>query len=56
MDLNTFDLSLGININTLAYINEQPIRMMAKSQSTGQMFFVIEFDLAKEAITSAKTL
>lgn len=45
MNLNTFDLSLGININAIPYLNNQPIRMMAKSKQTGKYFFIVEFDL-----------
>ncbi|KAI9207468.1 uncharacterized protein BJ171DRAFT_492820 [Polychytrium aggregatum] len=48
IDLNTFDLSLGININLLRYLNDQPIRLMAKSQKDNTPFFVIEFDLSQE--------
>jgi hypothetical protein len=55
--LNTFDLSLGININTLQYMNQQPIRMLAKSQSTGVVFFWVEFDLVPDpGCTSGGTL
>jgi hypothetical protein len=53
MDLNTFDVSLGINVNALQYLNEQPIRMMSKSQSTGRVFFVIEFNLIKDPCHSS---
>ncbi|KAJ3181940.1 hypothetical protein HDU85_003457 [Gaertneriomyces sp. JEL0708] len=45
IDLNTFDLTLGININLLQYLNGQPIRMMSKSLSKGDPFYVVEFDL-----------
>eukprot|EP00842_Homolaphlyctis_polyrhiza_P000734 jgi/Hompol1/1661/HPOL_005674-RA len=47
IDLNTFDLTLGININLLRYLKKQPVRLMAKSQSKNIHLFVIEFDLVK---------
>ncbi|KAI8928416.1 hypothetical protein BC831DRAFT_397511 [Entophlyctis helioformis] len=47
IDLNTFDLNLGISVNLLRYLRKQPIRLMAKSQSKNVHFFVIEFDLVK---------
>ncbi|KAJ3033070.1 hypothetical protein HDV00_006802, partial [Rhizophlyctis rosea] len=39
IDLNTFDLTLGININLLQYLRGQPIRMMAKSWAKNVPFF-----------------
>ncbi|KAJ3275736.1 hypothetical protein HDV01_007203 [Terramyces sp. JEL0728] len=48
IDLNTFDLSLGININILRYLNNQPLRLMAKAQSSNKVLFVIEFDLVED--------
>ncbi|KAI8898161.1 hypothetical protein BC833DRAFT_590740 [Globomyces pollinis-pini] len=48
INFNTFDVSMGININILRYLNEQPIRLLAKSQSTNQTFFVVEFDLVPD--------
>ncbi|TPX39212.1 hypothetical protein SeMB42_g06406 [Synchytrium endobioticum] len=45
MDFNTYDLSLGINVNVLKYANYQPIRLFTKSASRNIPFFVIEFDL-----------
>ncbi|KAJ3278103.1 hypothetical protein HK104_002649 [Borealophlyctis nickersoniae] len=48
IDLNTFDLSLGISINLIQYLKGQPIRMMAKSWSKNVPFFVIEFDLIED--------
>ncbi|KAJ3311322.1 hypothetical protein HDV04_004130 [Boothiomyces sp. JEL0838] len=48
IDLNTFDLSLGININILRYLNNQPLRLMAKAQSSNKILFVIEFDLVED--------
>ncbi|KAH9271273.1 hypothetical protein BASA83_006595 [Batrachochytrium salamandrivorans] len=47
IDLNTFDLNLGINVNLLRYLKKQPLRLMAKSQSKSIYLFVIEFDLIK---------
>ena len=47
MDLNTFDLALGINVNLIRYTNEQPIRLTAKSQSKNTPFFFIEFFLTE---------
>ncbi|RKO88451.1 hypothetical protein BDK51DRAFT_32657 [Blyttiomyces helicus] len=48
IDLNTFDLTLGININLLGYMNNQPIRLMSKSWTKNIPFFVIEFDLVED--------
>ncbi|TPX30952.1 hypothetical protein SmJEL517_g05628 [Synchytrium microbalum] len=45
MDFNTYDLSLGINVNVLKYANYQPIRLFTKSASKNIPFFIIEFDL-----------
>ncbi|KAI8913668.1 hypothetical protein EDD86DRAFT_201189 [Gorgonomyces haynaldii] len=45
MDLNTFDLALGINVNLIRYMNDQPLRLVAKSQALDIPFFVIEFAL-----------
>ncbi|KAJ3404071.1 hypothetical protein HDV05_007365 [Chytridiales sp. JEL 0842] len=45
MDFNTFDLTLGINVNCLRYINHQPIRLICKSLSKNIPFYIIEFDL-----------
>ncbi len=45
IDLTTFDLNLGINVNLVRYLNKQPIRLSAKSISKNIPFFVIEFDL-----------
>ncbi|KAI8803240.1 hypothetical protein BJ742DRAFT_908783 [Cladochytrium replicatum] len=45
MDFNTFDLSLGVNINALRYLNDQPITMIMKSKSKNIPFFVMEFAL-----------
>ncbi|KAJ3367616.1 hypothetical protein HDU91_001250 [Kappamyces sp. JEL0680] len=49
IDFNTMKLSLGIHIDIQRYINKQPIRFVAKSRSTGLVFFVFEFDLVPEA-------
>ncbi|KAI8849611.1 hypothetical protein BC829DRAFT_361868 [Chytridium lagenaria] len=46
IDFNTFDLTLGINVNLLRYLNEQPIRLICKSHSKNVPFYVIEFLLA----------
>jgi hypothetical protein len=43
LDLVKMTLNLGIHVNIEKYINEQPIRFLAKSKSTGTVFFVIEF-------------
>ncbi|KAJ3088980.1 hypothetical protein HK102_007479 [Quaeritorhiza haematococci] len=48
IDLNTFDLNLGINVNLIKYLCDQPIRLMAKSLSKNVPFFVIEFDLSDD--------
>jgi len=52
IDLNTFDLSLGINVNVHKYLNNQPIRLMSKSQSMNEQFFVVEFDLVRDTVDS----
>lgn len=45
LDLWTYRINLGIDLgNFERYINGQPIRFMAKSISTGTIFFVVEFD------------
>jgi hypothetical protein len=48
MDFNSFDLSLGINVNLVRYLSKQPIRLFAKSQAKNVTFFCIEFDLLDE--------
>jgi hypothetical protein len=45
IDFNTFDLTLGINVNLLRYLTKQPIRLICKSLSKNIPFYVIEFDL-----------
>ncbi|KAJ3008315.1 hypothetical protein HKX48_008651 [Thoreauomyces humboldtii] len=45
IDLNTFDLNLGININLLQYLNKHPLRLISKSLTKNVPFFIIEFDL-----------
>ncbi|KAI9325107.1 hypothetical protein DFJ73DRAFT_220223 [Zopfochytrium polystomum] len=45
IDFNTFDLTLGINVNLLRYLTNQPIRLICKSLSKNVPFFIIEFDL-----------
>lgn len=45
--MNTFDVSLGMNINVKSYINYQPIRFTSKSRSSGKTFFAMEFELVK---------
>ncbi|KAJ3231700.1 hypothetical protein HDU78_005217 [Chytriomyces hyalinus] len=53
IDLNTFDLNLGINVNLVRYLNNQPIRLVCKSLSKNIPFFIVEFDLLKLADQSA---
>ncbi|KAI8826998.1 NADH(P)-binding-domain-containing protein [Fimicolochytrium jonesii] len=48
IDLNTFDLNLGININLLQYLNKHPLRLISKSMSKDIPFFIIEFALVDE--------
>ncbi|KAJ3102202.1 hypothetical protein HDU97_000699 [Phlyctochytrium planicorne] len=43
IDFNTFDLTLGINVNLLRYLQDQPIRLICKSHSKNIPFYVIEF-------------
>ncbi|KAJ3115840.1 hypothetical protein HDU96_011028 [Phlyctochytrium bullatum] len=43
IDFNTFDLTLGINVNLLRYLSDQPIRLICKSHSKNVPFYVIEF-------------
>ncbi|KAJ3213195.1 hypothetical protein HDU67_003173 [Dinochytrium kinnereticum] len=45
IDFNTFDLTLGINVNLLRYLSGQPIRLICKSHSKNIPFYVIEFML-----------
>ncbi|KAJ3129292.1 hypothetical protein HK100_008715 [Physocladia obscura] len=51
IDLNTFDLNLGINVNLVRYLNNQPIRLVCKSLSKNIPFFIVEFDLEKDDAT-----
>lgn len=44
MDLNTFDLTLGINVNLVSYLNKQPIRLITKCQSLNKSLVVVEFE------------
>ena len=45
LDLYSFRINMGIDLgNFEQYINGQPIRFMAKSISTGIIFFLVEFD------------
>ncbi|KAJ3065955.1 hypothetical protein HDU98_010697 [Podochytrium sp. JEL0797] len=48
IDFNTFDLNLGINVNLIRYLNNQPIRLVCKSLSKNVPFFIVEFDLMRE--------
>lgn len=48
MDFNTFDLELGINVNIIRYLNNQPVRLVAKSLSKNIPFFYVEFLLVEE--------
>lgn len=47
LNFNTFDLSLGININIIQMMNQQPIRLLCKSRSRNIPFFYVEFMLCK---------
>ncbi|KAJ3232200.1 hypothetical protein HDU81_003248 [Chytriomyces hyalinus] len=49
IDLNTFDLNLGISVNLVRYLNNQPIRLVCKSLSKNVAFFIVEFDMLKLA-------
>ncbi|KAI8611100.1 hypothetical protein BC830DRAFT_1069133 [Chytriomyces sp. MP71] len=55
IDLNTFDLNLGINVNLVRYLNNQPIRLVCKSLSKNIPFFIVEFDLVKLAEGSSSS-
>ena len=46
--MNTFDLTLGINVNLVKYLNKQPLRLLAKRKSLNTHLFIIEFDLIKD--------
>ncbi|EGF81903.1 hypothetical protein BATDEDRAFT_34647 [Batrachochytrium dendrobatidis JAM81] len=56
IDLNTFDLNLGISMNLLRYLKRQPLRLMAKSQSKNIYLFVVEFDLVKTSDSDSEEL
>ena len=43
IDFMNMTLNLGIKINIEEYINDQPIRFLAKSKSTETIFFIVEF-------------
>ncbi|KAJ1556592.1 hypothetical protein HK096_000031, partial [Nowakowskiella sp. JEL0078] len=45
MDFNTFDLTLGLNINVMPYLKNQPIRIIMKSKSKNIPFYVVEYAL-----------
>lgn len=48
VDFNTFDLNLGINVNLLGYLNNQPITLYVKSLKDNTKFFVVDFELVHE--------
>lgn len=55
INFNTFDISLGININILKYLNNQPLRLIARTNEKNVSydvtnFFNIEFDLVEQEL------
>lgn len=48
INMNSFDLSLGLSLNIFKTLNEQPIRLVAKSKSANVIFFMVEFALVKD--------
>ncbi|KAJ3312871.1 hypothetical protein HDU76_002786 [Blyttiomyces sp. JEL0837] len=52
IDFNTFDLTLGINVNLLRYLTNQPIRLICKSLSKNIPFFIVEFDLIEDPVAA----
>ena len=45
INMNTFDLSLGINVNVFKLLNNQPMRLVAKCRNSNKTFFCVEFRL-----------
>jgi len=54
INLNTFDISLGININIIKYLNNQPLKLVARTNESypGQPleFLNLEFDLVDKEL------
>jgi len=52
INLNTFDISLGININIIRYLNNQPLKLVARTNSNypgeREEFLNLEFDLVEK--------
>lgn len=54
INLNTFDISLGININILKYLNDQPLKLVARTNENYEgprvEFINLEFDLVDKEV------
>jgi len=54
INLNTFDISLGININILKYLNDQPLKLVARTNENYEgervEFLNLEFDLVDKEV------
>jgi len=57
INLNTFDISLGININILKYLNNQPLKLVCRTNENYPEerveFINIEFDLVEKEVDSS---
>jgi len=57
INLNTFDISLGININIIKYLNNQPLKLIARTNEnyTGKPleFVNLEFDLVDKELDNS---
>jgi len=54
INLNTFDISLGININIIKYLNNQPLKLVARTNNNypgkREEFINLEFDLVEKDV------
>jgi len=57
INLNTFDISLGININIIKYLNNQPLKLVARTNEKYPdkkiEFINLEFDLVEKEVDSS---
>jgi len=57
INLNTFDISLGININIIKYLNDQPLKLVARTNENYPNkpveFVNIEFDLVEKEVDTS---
>jgi len=57
INLNTFDISLGININIIKYLNDQPLKLVARTNENYPNkpieFINIAFDLVEKEVDTS---